>query len=575
MKNLKVSLKLWLIIMPVTIAMVIAVSFMVWLVNHVEDTLQTALYDEIYTSNTLLLNADRDFYQASIAQQEYFFEKDTLPSDRINMLKTNVEENYAQTLERVKAAIDNVADNSEITSLKEESSGSTLEELYTGFDASIKKWADAYDVNTDTGNFMDTVPLFEDTRGYIDLMTQIFEKYAVEKPADIRSEIAGIVTVVVVVVVISIVVAVLFGAYLVRYLSKGIRHITDNMAALADNDLSIVPYDNKSNDELGVLSDAAKKLVDSLKNMAQLMKDTSEELFSSSEVMKENTSEVSTSMHEIATAIGDIAESATKQASNTDKVNAEVNKLGVIVDESTKSSGLLSEESYKIKDITEEGLGVVTELSKLTLNNQEDLNEIFNLINMTNEKAGKIGEASNMISGIAEQTNLLALNAAIEAARAGEAGKGFAVVADEIRKLAEQSASSTEVIDQMLGDLRDNIENVNQMSNMIKEAVETQVASVSDTRDKYSSIVNSVHNMNDEITQLNRISGEMEKSRLYVAEVVSSLAAIAESNAASTEETSASSEEILATMVSLDEIGHTVGSLSDEFKRIVDRFKLK
>lgn len=203
-----------------------------------------------------------------------------------------------------------------------------------------------------------------------------------------------------------------------------------------------------------------------------------------------------------------------------------------------------------------------------------DLNKIFELINSTNESAGKIGEASQIIAGISEQTNLLALNATIEAARAGEAGKGFAVVAEEIKKLAEQSASSTEIIDNMLSNLQNNIENMNEKSNLVKTAVLTQVESVAETKNKYMTIVDSIQGINKEIDSLNLISDEMEKSRLRVVDIVSSLSAIAQENAASTEETSATTEEVLATMLSLSEIGDTVDKLSEKLAEIIGKFKL-
>jgi len=575
MKNLKVSKKLWFIVLPITIVLIVSVLFFNWTITGIQDTLKTALYDEIYVSNTTLLNADRDFYQSSIAEQEYYFGKAIISSERKKELLSNYEENLIQAKERVHEAIDNIVGNETLYTIKEETSGLTLSELLAGFDESIAKWEAEYSMKTDKGDYLKKIVLFEETRGYIDLMTQVFEKYALERPEEISDSVNSAMVIILAVIAIIIVLVFLFAVYLVRYLSKGIKEITKNMHSLSENDLSITPYEIDSKDELGILSKAVKALTDSLYQMAGVMKGTSSELDASSGIMRDNAEEVSTSMHEIANAVGDIAESATKQAHNSDQVSSEVDVLGEVIHKSIMSAELLSGESGKIREVTEDGLKVVNELSEITINNQSELNEIFELINMTNEKAGKIGEASQMISGIAQQTNLLALNAAIEAARAGDAGKGFAVVADEIRKLAEQSSTSTGVIDTMLGDLRVNIENANKKSNMVKEGVLTQVASVSDTKEKYMSIVTSIKSVNDEIEKLNKISEEMEKSRQYVASVTASLAAIAESNAASTEETSAATEEVLATMVTLNDIGHTVQNLSLQFKEIVDKFKLQ
>src|SRR5690606_17996697 len=97
------------------------------------------------------------------------------------------------------------------------------------------------------------------------------------------------------------------------------------------------------------------------------------------------------------------------------------------------------------------------------------IESIYQSITKTNESSAKIGEASDLIKSIAEQTNLLALNAAIEAARAGEHGKGFAVVADEIRKLAEEAAASTRVIDEMIKNLQSDVDQAVTTMNRVEE----------------------------------------------------------------------------------------------------------
>lgn len=574
-KNLKVSKKLWIIILPIMLILIALLIFFNYTANLIQNRLQKALYDELYQSSTTLLNADRDFYQASVAEQELFFDEENLSEEKKEELIATFKENVDQTKERVKQAIDNIAENKVIyNQVTEESSGKNMEKLYNDFQEDMKKWEDAYNIETKEGDRSLKSAAFEDARNELDLMTQVFQKYSESEVQKIHNTVGKTIIAIIVITSIIMVGIFLLSLLVVRYLAKSITQITENMDQLANNNLGFKPYHIKSKDELGVLSSAVQKVVQSLSEMVGVMKGASKELNSSANVMKTNTEEVTTSMNEIANAVGEIAESSSKQANDTEQVSNEIVSLGEVINRNAKSADKLADESKKINEVTKEGIDDINNLSKITINNQMDLNKIFELINSTNESAGKIGEASQIISGISEQTNLLALNATIEAARAGEAGKGFAVVAEEIKKLAEQSTSSTEIIDSMLSNLQNNIEDMNEKSNLVKTAVLTQVDSVAETKNKYMTIVDSIQGINKEIDSLNLISDEMEKSRLRVVDIVSSLSAIAQENAASTEETSATTEEVLATMLNLSEIGDNVEKLSENLAEIIGKFKL-
>ena len=576
LKNMKVSKKLWLIVLPAMIALVLLMAQYIYNSNNTLSRMKTSLYDEVFVSTASILNADRDFYQAAIAERELFLEGNRLDAAKRDELIAAYEENVIQTKERIADAMNNVRDNKKLfAEFTEDTNNSTLEQLEAKFNEEMAIWEAAYDIETGTGDMDARLVAFDTAREEINLMTELLEKYANYISANIKEETQATLIVSTIIIIIIILLICILSFIIVKYLQKNIKSVTKDMDTMANNKLDFVPSQLESKDELGVLSASVRTLLNSLRNIISLLSNTSSELSETSDSMKDNANQVTLSMNEIAKAVEEIAGSASQQATDAESVAHEISNLGNIVSKNTTSAEQLTAASAQIKNITKEGLEVVNQLSKITQDNEIAFYEIFELINKTNESSNKIGEASNLISQIAQQTNLLALNAAIEAARAGEAGKGFAVVAEEIRSLAEQSAKSTSMIDKMLEDLRTSVINANSKSESVKDAVKIQVGSVNETKDKYLVIVKTIDSINEEVASLNTVSREIEKSRMMVSDIVSSLAAIAQENAASTQETSATTEEVLATMITIDELGGNIAHLSKDLQDIVLRFELK
>ena len=572
-KNLKVSKKLWLIVLPAMITLLLLLFLFITRSININNESKKTLYDEVFVSTALILNADRDYYQASIAEQELYLSGDSIDPERKKELLSAYDENLTQAIDRINEAMSNLQGNTFLfTNFPNDTDNRTLEQLQAAFVSEFDTWKKAYDPATGTGDMAAKSAAFDTAREEINLMTELLEKYANYISDKTQQEVLSSIIISVIVIALVILFLLIISISIVRYLTGNIKNITADMNLLSDNHLDFEPVDLKSKDELGTLSFSVKTLVHSLREIVSTMKSTSSTLASSSTVMKNNSSEVTISMNEIARAVSEIAASAGKQATDTEHVAREISNLGEVINRNSESAVRLFDAGSKISVVSKEGLDVVNKLSQITSENESSFRDIFEMIEKTNESTSKIGEASSLISGIAQQTNLLALNAAIEAARAGEAGKGFAVVADEIRSLAEQSARSTGIIDKMLEDLSLNVKTADAKSNLVKVAVKDQTESVNETREKYLAIVETINHMNAEVDSLNSVSSEMERSRLQVIDFVSSLAAISEENAASTEETSATTEEILATMTTINEIGEDINHLSDSLNNLVLKF---
>jgi methyl-accepting chemotaxis protein len=290
--------------------------------------------------------------------------------------------------------------------------------------------------------------------------------------------------------------------------------------------------------------------------------------------MKDHSEEVSLSMNEIVATIREIAEGANHQAEDSEKLVKEISVLGEVIQKNTDSSQELTLASDAIWHASEEGLHSVNSLEVITKENEAAFQSIFNIIHTTNDNAGQIGKAIELISSLAGTTKLLSLNATIEAARAGEAGRGFAVVATEINKLSEQTEASVKIIDDVLKLLKENISSASYKSKEVQEAVKHQSLGVADTKDKYLVIMNALRNINLQISNLNEVSKDMELSRSNVMSFGMNVSSISEEFAASTQETSATSQEVLEVVRQISQVGEEVDGLVVEIKALVEQFHL-
>ncbi|MFA9462745.1 MAG: methyl-accepting chemotaxis protein [Velocimicrobium sp.] len=574
-QNLKVSKKLFLLYLPALFTLVLLVIFYIYNTTNINQKTKKIYYDETYVSTALILNADRDFYQAAVAEKEIFLSGSNLEATRKEELVKDYTDNISQTNDRINQAVDNLKDNLTLYSeFKDPTTQKTMAELYDLFTANMDEWNASYDINTSQGDIDAHLASFDMARENINSMTELLESYANDASVSMSDEIKRSIISISIGVIIVVIIISLMAAYIVWYLKKNILKTTQDMNFLKNNDLSFEPNQLKANDELGGLSTSVSTLIHSLREIIRLLDATSSKLTKSSSAMRRNSDEITTSMNEIANTVGDIAQSTGQQAEDVEHVSHEFDNLGQVIQTSISSTKKLYEASNQMKEVSKDGLDTIKELSELSENNKKAFELIFETIRNTNESAGKIGEVSGIIAGIAQQTNLLALNAAIEAARAGEAGKGFAVVADEIRKLAEQSTESTSSINSILDVLQKQIANANLQSNHVKEAVEVQNQSVNETKERYITIVNTLDQVGEEIEMLDDLSQNMELSRQTVLTIITSLSAIAEENAASTEETSATTEEILASMITINESVGEIDNLSIELNNVIGKFKL-
>lgn len=383
-----------------------------------------------------------------------------------------------------------------------------------------------------------------------------------------------------VVLIIFIIGAIILTGFIFISITKTMKPIsvaTDYAKLLGKGDFTQeLPhqYLNRT-DEIGQLAKAFGEMNDNFGKLVSEIMLSASHVASSSEQLNVTADSVSHSSNDMAKTIEEIANGATDQAQNTEVGASKTYELGELIEANKEHMNSLNDASGNIVLMVNDGLTIVNELTVKTQDTNEAAQDIFKVIKKTADSTSKIGEASNMIASIAEQTNLLALNAAIEAARAGEAGKGFAVVADEIRKLAEQSTRSTKEIDDIVQELVDSSREAVETINQVNEIINEQVSSVQNTETKYLEISKAVDVSVIAIDELNVSEQNMETKKSEILDSIQGLSAIAEENAASTEEASASVIEQNTAMKEIVSASSSLAELAEELSNSVTKFKIK
>ena len=192
----------------------------------------------------------------------------------------------------------------------------------------------------------------------------------------------------------------------------------------------------------------------------------------------------------------------------------------------------------------------------------------------TNDSAIKIKEAIDLITAIAEETNLLSLNASIEAARAGDAGRGFAVVATQIQKLAEQSNESALTIDQIINELLNDSAQAVEIMKELKEIIEKQNEHVAETGAIFAEVMDGIDSSIVGVGNIREKSAELDGARTGVVDIVQNLSAIAEENAASTDETSASTAEVASIVGEVADSAKQLSQIAEHLENEISVFRV-
>ena len=372
--------------------------------------------------------------------------------------------------------------------------------------------------------------------------------------------------------VLFVLLALVISNGIVKSVKTGVKAVE----AVADGDLTIT-LDRKfleRKDEIGEMAAAIAKLKNDMINLIGEIAEKSGEVHSEARLLSEKSGNTSEMVVQVERAVTDIANGAGAQAEETQTATENIVLMGKMIEETDNEVGSLKESSKQIKESGDEAAETLKRLNDINAKVTEAVALIYEQTNTTNESALKIKEATDMITSIAEETNLLSLNASIEAARAGEQGRGFAIVAGQIQKLAEQSDGSAKQIEAITNALIHDSEEAVATMNEIQEIIKEQNLKVSQTDQTFSKVKAGIEDSIASIQLIAEKTHGLDEARIKIVDGVQNLSAIAEENAASTEETSASVTEVTTIFDDISESADGLRIIADDLKLSIEQFKL-
>ncbi len=367
------------------------------------------------------------------------------------------------------------------------------------------------------------------------------------------------------------------GYFMISKMTKPILTITDVIGNLATMNLKedqrLLKISGRK-DETGVMARAITTLQKELVGIISEIKEQSFLLYKTSEELNSRAAETSTTVQNVERAVSEIAAGATSQATETQKANEDILLMGNMVEETSSQVTSLNSTADSIKASSDTATQTLEQLDNINQRAINSINIIYEQTLTTNDSALKIKQATSLISSIAEETNLLSLNASIEAARAGDAGRGFAVVASQIQKLAEQSNVSAQQIDQIIFTLLEDSQKAVHTMKEVKEIITQQSENVSKTGAVFSEVKNGISDSIQGVGEIASHTNRLNSARSNIVDVVQNLTSIAEQNAASTEETSAAVMEVADVMQEISNHASKLQQIASTLETNVDTFQL-
>ncbi|EGL82134.1 methyl-accepting chemotaxis sensory transducer [Caldalkalibacillus thermarum TA2.A1] len=371
----------------------------------------------------------------------------------------------------------------------------------------------------------------------------------------------------------ALVIIILLSVFLSRSIQKPLSIIAERLNRLSQGDLRGEPLEIHSHDELGKLARSYNLMNESLGQLIREVLHSAEQVSATAQQLTEHTKEISAATEEVTTAIQHIASGAESQVNGAEESSNGMSEISSGIGTISTSIKTVEENAREMAQHAEQGDISIQKVKAQMQAIGQSMLDAVQVIETLKNNAAQISEISKAISDISDQTNLLALNASIEAARAGEYGRSFAVVANEVKKLADQSAQSAKEVTQLITHIQINTEQVVQQMKKVNEEFQTGQSVVATASQQFDNILSAAQHVSQQVMDISTATQQIAANSAQVVDKIKQTEHIAKEASANIQNVSASSEEQLAFMQEIQASANALSEMADNLYQLIGRFK--
>ncbi len=376
------------------------------------------------------------------------------------------------------------------------------------------------------------------------------------------------------VLIISIFISLAVVLYIRKRITQPLVKVAEEATKISSGDLTGTDLQIATKDELATLTNAFNTMRGNLRSLVQNVQQNTEQLSASSEELFASTQEVTATTTDVTKRVFDTAESAQSSYQMASDSATAMEETAIGIQRIAEATQMLNHKAVEASHVAASGLVIITEAKSQMATIDESTVVVNELVTKLAKQTEEINNISHVITAITDQTNLLALNAAIEAARAGEHGKGFAVVADEVRKLAEESKNSATSIVELTQEIKRDTADVENAVRHSLDSVKEGVIIIEKAGESFAQIELDVEDMKNSIEDVSATSEQLSASAEEVTASVNEIAIGSSKGAESIEMIAAAMEEQSASMEQVSDVAASVTENSQQLQAQIQQFRV-